>query len=84
MRQLMDARYPVYAEADITVESRDLPHEVIVGEIIVELAECPLLADPINAELSLVFPSPPGRGREAMPYGRGPHCRQLTAIEARP
>src|SRR6478672_3194166 len=34
MRNLMDARYPVYAQADITVESRDVAHEVIVGEII--------------------------------------------------
>ena len=59
MRQLMDTRYPVYAKADITVESHDLPHEAIVGEIIFELADSPLLADPINAEQS-VFPSPPG------------------------
>ena len=27
MRQLMETRYPVYATADITVESRDLPHD---------------------------------------------------------
>lgn len=33
MRNLMDARYPVYAEADLTVESRDVPHDVIVSEI---------------------------------------------------
>jgi shikimate kinase len=38
MQALMDARYPVYAEADITVESRDVPHEVIVGEILERLA----------------------------------------------
>ena len=34
MQSLMTTRYPVYATADITVESRDVPHEVIVGEII--------------------------------------------------
>ncbi|MEQ1670072.1 MAG: shikimate kinase, partial [Hyphomicrobium sp.] len=34
MRKLMEARYPVYAEADLTIESRDEPHEVIVSEII--------------------------------------------------
>ena len=34
LRRLMDERYPVYAEADLTVESRDLPHEAIVEEII--------------------------------------------------
>ena len=46
MRQLMETRYPVYAQADITVESHDLPHDAIVGEIIAALAESPLLADP--------------------------------------
>ena len=33
MRELMEKRYPVYAEADITVESRELPHDVIVAEV---------------------------------------------------
>ena len=32
MRALMQERYPIYAAADITVESRDVPHEVIVSE----------------------------------------------------
>lgn len=44
MRRLMDARYPVYAEADITVESRDVPHDGIVGEIVEALARHPALA----------------------------------------
>ena len=43
MRQLMEARYPIYATADITVESRDLPHETVVGEIIEALAKHSLL-----------------------------------------
>ena len=30
----MAQRYPIYAEADITVESRDVPHEIIVKEIV--------------------------------------------------
>lgn len=34
MRQLIETRYPVYAQADVTVESRDVPHEVIVTDII--------------------------------------------------
>ena len=38
LRDLMAKRYPVYATADITVESRDVPHEVIVGEIVDRLA----------------------------------------------
>jgi shikimate kinase len=37
MQKLMDLRYPVYAQADITVESRDVPHDVIVSEIIERL-----------------------------------------------
>lgn len=34
MRKLMEARYPIYAEADITIESRDVPHELIVTDVI--------------------------------------------------
>lgn len=34
MRELMKKRYPVYAEADITVESRDVPHDVIVSDVV--------------------------------------------------
>ncbi|MGE3145268.1 MAG: shikimate kinase [Pseudorhodoplanes sp.] len=34
LRELMDKRYPVYALADLTIESRDVPHDVIVDEIV--------------------------------------------------
>ena len=34
LRRLIDERYPVYAEAELTVESRDVPHETIVDEIV--------------------------------------------------
>jgi shikimate kinase len=34
---LMTERYPVYAEADLTVLSRDVPHDSIVDEIIAAL-----------------------------------------------
>ena len=34
MKALMDKRYPIYAEADVTVESRDVPHDVMVGNVI--------------------------------------------------
>jgi len=44
LRALMEKRYPVYATADITVESRDLPHEAIVNEIVEALSKMPLLA----------------------------------------
>ena len=44
MQKLMDERYPVYAEADIVVQSRNAPHDVIVGEILKALSDCPLLS----------------------------------------
>ncbi len=34
MHRLIDERYPVYAEADLTVMSRDVPHEAIVGAVV--------------------------------------------------
>src|SRR3954471_14995024 len=34
LRRLMQERDPVYAEADIIVHSRDVPHEIIIAEII--------------------------------------------------
>jgi shikimate kinase len=37
LKRLMDERYPIYAEADLTVESRDVPHEAIVEEVIESL-----------------------------------------------
>ena len=42
MRKLMDVRYPIYAEADLVVESRDVTHDVVVNEIIVALSTGPL------------------------------------------
>jgi shikimate kinase len=38
MKTLMAERYRVYAEADVTVESRDVPHDVIVTAVIDALA----------------------------------------------
>lgn len=34
MKALMDKRYPVYARADLTVHSRDVPHETVVEDIV--------------------------------------------------
>jgi shikimate kinase len=39
LKALIAERYPVYAEADITVVSRDVPHETIVSEILSALAD---------------------------------------------
>lgn len=38
MRKLMAERDPVYAKADLVVESHDVPHDVIVGAVIDALA----------------------------------------------
>jgi shikimate kinase/3-dehydroquinate synthase len=38
MQKLIEARYPIYAEADMIVESRDEPHDLIVNEIITRIA----------------------------------------------
>jgi len=39
LRTLMAARYPVYAQADITIESREVPHDKIVDEIVGAVAD---------------------------------------------
>jgi shikimate kinase len=41
MRQLIDARYPVYAEADLTVVSRDGPHDSVVDAIFAAIEAMP-------------------------------------------
>ena len=51
MKRLMTARYPIYATADITVETREVPHEVIVGEIIQAL--CARLGVTAAADVAL-------------------------------
>jgi shikimate kinase len=38
LRTLMAERYPVYAQADITIQSREVPHDKIVDEIVGALA----------------------------------------------
>jgi len=39
MKKLMAERDPIYAEADITVESRDVAHDVIVGAVVDALVD---------------------------------------------
>jgi shikimate kinase len=39
MRNLIDKRYPVYAEADVMVESRDVQHGQMVNDVIRALAQ---------------------------------------------
>jgi len=37
MERLINERYPVYAEADITIESVEGPHEIVVDDVIARL-----------------------------------------------
>jgi shikimate kinase len=37
LRELIDLRYPIYAEADLTVQSREIPHDRIIDEILTAL-----------------------------------------------
>ena len=39
LRQLIAERYPIYAEADVTIHSRDVSHDAIVADIVAGLAE---------------------------------------------
>ena len=41
LQRLIDTRYPVYATADVTVESRDVQHGQMVNEVIKALANWP-------------------------------------------
>lgn len=41
LENLMHARYPIYAEADLTVISRDVKKEVMVEEVLIALAAMP-------------------------------------------
>jgi shikimate kinase len=49
LRQLLAERSPVYAQADLTVQSREVPHDAIVTEI-------------LNALSSFLSASPQERG----------------------
>src|SRR4051812_10129681 len=50
IRDLMDARYPIYAQANVTVISREVSHEAIVSEIIVGLSGLPGIPVPPMTE----------------------------------
>ena len=38
MRRLLAERNPVYAEANLTLHSRDVPHEMVVDDLLASLA----------------------------------------------
>ncbi len=52
MERLIADRYPVYAQADLLVESREIAHELIVEEIVRALHTCQKLSRPPLSEVS--------------------------------
>lgn len=59
MQRLIDARYPVYALADISVESREGPHEKVVETIIAAL-EARLCDEPRRDDTGMARSNPEG------------------------
>ncbi len=39
MRRLIEERYPVYGQADVTVMSRNVPHDLVVSDVVDALCE---------------------------------------------
>jgi shikimate kinase len=50
LRDLLAEREPIYAQADLTVESRDVPHDAVVAEIIERLADFLGVAGPERSQ----------------------------------
>jgi shikimate kinase len=50
LQRLMAERAPLYAQADVTVQSRDIAHETIVAEILTALAGRLGVALPVAAD----------------------------------
>ena len=57
LKRLIGERYPVYAEADVTVESREVPHDAIVDEIVAGLCALKRLAGPAQPRPDAGAPS---------------------------
>ncbi|MGL4636599.1 MAG: shikimate kinase [Beijerinckiaceae bacterium] len=52
VRKLIDARYPIYAEADVTIVSKDGPHEATVDDVMKALEQF-LSPAPVQGEQEL-------------------------------
>ncbi|MFD2184682.1 shikimate kinase [Rhodoplanes azumiensis] len=74
LARLIAERYPVYAEAALTVQSRDVPHDVIVDEIVAALATHLGVARP-DAPAA---PAAPAEGSHVAPND-GPQAQRGSA-----
>ena len=71
MRRLIEARHPVYALADVTVDSRESPHEQVVQETCAPRR--------VACGRGPVGPRPPAETAEAAPWPTGRAAREATA-----
>jgi shikimate kinase len=53
LAQLIERRYPVYAEADLVIDSGEGPPEATIGRVLAALACCPLATQPPLEEETL-------------------------------
>jgi shikimate kinase len=60
MAELMAERYPIYAEADLVANSREVPHDVIVDEILDALLAGPLSGQLRQGEPAITEPEAKG------------------------
>ena len=84
MKKLIETRYPTYAEADVMVESRDEPHDIIVSEILHRLIELP---NPVPAPVPVAVPAsgPPAAGAAApRPKDNAPHMTHPSSPPSPP
>ncbi|MGO9390456.1 3-dehydroquinate synthase [Rhodoblastus sp.] len=69
MRRLIDERYHIYAEADLTTQSRDAPHETLIAEIL----------EALESHLAKQGEFPPDMSAPALPPATTHVCVKLGA-----
>ncbi len=84
MKELLPPREPVYALADITVQSRDEPHETIVDEIVAALPRQLSLAGIAASEEKELCPRRTVRANSHWSRSRSPNARMTSRSDAAP
>jgi shikimate kinase/3-dehydroquinate synthase len=68
MRDLIEQRYPIYAQAHIAAQSRDAPHEAIVDEIVQAIDAHLAKQGEFSADMNTLVP-PPAAARVGVTLG---------------
>lgn len=55
--KLIETRHPIYAEADLTVQSRDEPHEVVVSALLKKLDDLGAIARDLSTSETAALPA---------------------------